>query len=197
MQTFSPGTGKSIVEGLHRPGAVRENGKIRDVLPAWQTREFAFDGILKKAVTVPWGDVSTAFYARNIPNIETYATITEHALEVMKRSGRFSQILGSRPVQDILKILIDTVVTGPTAAQREQNVTRIVGEVETDTGEQASAHLQTPDTYDLTAETAVESARRVLDNEPKPGFLTPGEAFGPDYVLTFAGVERRDINVPD
>ncbi len=197
LQTFSPGTGKSIVEGLHRPGAVHENGEIRDVPPAWRTRTFAFDGMHKKAVTVPWGDVSTAFYATNIPNIETYATVPEYAIKVMKRSGKFTRVLGSKPVQAGLKTLIDNMVSGPTAAQREQNVTRVVGEVETDDGEQVSAHLQTPDTYDLTAKTAIESARRVLDNGVEAGFLTPGEAFGSDYVLTFPGVERRDIDSHD
>ncbi|MGA9401103.1 saccharopine dehydrogenase family protein [Haladaptatus sp.] len=197
LRTFSPGTGKSIVEGLHRPGAVRENGEIRDVPPAWKSRAFTFDGADKEAVTVPWGDVSTAFYATDIPDIETYATVPEYANTVMKRSGKITRLLGSTPVQKALKSLVDTVVSGPTAAQRDQNVARIIGEVETDDGDEASAWLQTSDPYDLSAQTAVKSASRVLDNEVEAGFLTPGKAFGPDYVLEFPGVERRDIDISD
>jgi short subunit dehydrogenase-like uncharacterized protein len=197
LQTFSPGTGKSMVEGLHRPGAVRENGEIRNVPSAWKSRMFMFDGTSEEAVTIPWGDVSTAFYATDIPNIETYATVPKYARKILKRSDRVTGVLGSQPIQKALTTLIDMVISGPTAAQREQNVTRIVGEVETDDGDQVSAHLQTPDPYDLTAQTAVESAYRVLDDETESGFLTPGEAFGSDYVLGFSGVERRDVNISD
>ena len=196
FETFSPGTGKSMVEGLSRPGVVRENGEMRTVPPAWKTREFTFDDVQKEAVTVPWGDISTAFHTTNIPNIETYATVPEYTIAIMERSTRVSRILKARPFQAVLKSLIDTFVSGPTAAEREQNVTRIVGEVENEAGEQASAYIQTPDTYDLTAETAVESAHRVLEDDVDAGFQTPGGAFGADFVLEFVGVERREIDDP-
>ncbi|WP_320055366.1 hypothetical protein [Haloferax mediterranei] len=50
------------------------------------------------------------------------------------------------------------------------------------------ARLTTPDTYELTAATAVESARRVLAGDVEPGFQTPVSAFDSDYVTEFDGV---------
>nr|WP_193570075.1 saccharopine dehydrogenase NADP-binding domain-containing protein [Halorussus sp. JP-T4] len=194
LGTFSPGTAKSIVEGLTRPGAVRRAGEIRTVPPAWRTRHLDFGQGPKTAVTIPWGDVSSAFYTTGIPDIETYATVPEYAATVMAKTGPLASVFGLGPVQQVLKSVIDATVSGPTAEERAQSASRIWGEVENADGERFAARMRTPDTYDLTAETAVESARRVVEGEVEPGFHTPASAFGPDYVLEFDGVEREDVD---
>ncbi|WP_276281115.1 saccharopine dehydrogenase family protein [Halorussus caseinilyticus] len=193
LGTFSPGTAKSIVEGLSTPGAVRQDGRIREVPAAWKTRRLDFGQGPKPAVTIPWGDVSSAYYTTGIPNVETYATVPEYAATVMAKSAALAPLLGAKPVQRALKAAIDATVSGPTAEERAQSASRVWGEVEDDEGNRATARLRTPDTYDLTARTAVESARRVLAGEVGAGFHTPASAFGPDYVLEFDGVEREDV----
>jgi short subunit dehydrogenase-like uncharacterized protein len=193
LGTFSPGTVKAIVEELPRSGAIREDGAIRTVPAAWRTRRFDFGQGPREAVTVPWGDVSTAYYATGIPNIEVYATVPDLAIEVMRRTRPIAPAFGSRPVQWALKRLADAAFSGPTADERARSVTRIRGEVEDDDGERAAARLRTPDTYELTAHTAVEAARRTLEDEIGAGFQTPATAFGPDFVLGFDGVEREDV----
>ncbi|WP_137283314.1 saccharopine dehydrogenase family protein [Halorussus salinisoli] len=194
LGTFSPGTAKSIVEGLSTPGAVRQDGQIRSVPAAWKTRRLDFGQGPKPAVTIPWGDVSSAFYTTGIPDIETYATVPEYAATVMRKTRPIAPLVGSTPVQSALKAAIDALVSGPTAEERAQSVSRVWGEVEDDEGNRFAARLRTPDTYDLTAQTAVESARRVVAGEVGSGFQTPASAFGPDYVLEFDGVEREDAS---
>ncbi|HET7322988.1 MAG TPA: saccharopine dehydrogenase NADP-binding domain-containing protein [Halococcus sp.] len=212
LGTFSPGTLKSIVEGLSRSGAARINGEIKTVPPAWKTRRIDLGAGVKPAVTIPWGDVSTAYYTTGIENIETYAAVPEYAASMMERTEMLTPVLGSSPVQRALKGLIDATVTGPTADERARSTTRIWGEVENsearsasnrssgrspredEEGDRAAARLQTPDTYDLTARTAVEVARRVLAGEVSAGFETPASAFGPEFVLEFDGIEREDVN---
>src|SRR5688572_23775842 len=72
----SRGTLATMVEGLGSPGAVRQNGRIVPVPPAWRTRRIDFgDGKLRDATTIPWGDVSTAFHSTGIPNIEVYVAM--------------------------------------------------------------------------------------------------------------------------
>jgi short subunit dehydrogenase-like uncharacterized protein len=193
LGTFSPGTVKSIIEGLARPGAVRADGEIRTVPAAWKTRRVDFGRGAKTAVTIPWGDVSTGYYTTGIPNIEVYATVPEYAVTAMRRTRVLSPLFGVKPVQRAAKRVADAVVSGPTAEQRAQSVTRIWGRVEDDDGRHVSARLRTPDTYELTAQTAVEAARRTLAGEVEPGFQTPASAFGPDFVLDFEGVEREDV----
>ncbi len=193
MGTISPGTAKSIVEGLTRPGAVRQDGEIRTVPAAWKRRLLDFGQGPKTAVTIPWGDVSSAYYTTGIGNIETYATVPEFAADVMAKSEPLAPIFGSKPVQRLLKAIIDATVSGPTADERARSSARVWGEVEDDDGNQFAARMRTPDTYDLTARTAVEAARRVVSGEVEPGYQTPASAFGPEFALEFDGVQREDV----
>jgi hypothetical protein len=48
--------------------------------------------------------------------------------------------------------------------------------------------MQTPEGYSLTAEAALECARRVLAGDVAPGAWTPSLAFGPDFAGTLPGV---------
>ena len=193
LGTFSPGTAKSIAEGLSTPGAVRQDGRIRTIPAAWRTRRIDFGQGPKPAVTVPWGDVSTAYYTTGTPNVETYASVPEYVPPVLRGTRPLAPLLASRSVQSALKALADAVISGPTAEERAQSVSRILGEVEDDEGNRAAARMRTPDTYDVTAHTAVEAARRVLTGEVNAGFQTPASAFGPDFPLEFEGVEREDV----
>ena len=55
-------------------GAVRRDGADRRrVPPGWKTRDVDFGRGPRRGVTIPWGDVSTAFHSTGIPNIEVYA----------------------------------------------------------------------------------------------------------------------------
>ena len=193
LGTFSPGTLKSIVADLGESGAIREDGEIRTVPAAWRTRRFDYGTGAKPSVTVPWGDVSTAYYATGIPNIEVYASVPKRVPEVMRRTRALVPLLGAKPVRAGLNALIDAVVSGPTAEERARSTTRIRGEVENDEGERAVARLLTPDTYDVTARTAVEAAERTLSGEVSAGFQTPASAFGPEFITEFEGVELEDL----
>jgi hypothetical protein len=46
----------------------------------------------------------------------------------------------------------------------------------------------------LTALIAFGAAKRVAAGEVGTGFQTPSRAFGPDYILSFDGVTRDDLN---
>jgi short subunit dehydrogenase-like uncharacterized protein len=69
---FSPGTAKTSVEGLAQGGKVRRDGRIISVPLAYKTRRIDFGDGEKLAMTIPWGDVSTAYATTGIPNIDVY-----------------------------------------------------------------------------------------------------------------------------
>ena len=195
LSTYSPGTLKSIIEGMGRPGAVRENGRIETVPPAHETRQLDFGQGPKTAVTIPWGDVSTAYRTTGIENVQTYATVPKYAPQVMHKTRPLAPILRLGPVQSAAKAVVEKFVSGPSEKERAKHTVRIWGEVVGASGDRAVTRLKTPDSYELTAETAVEAARRVLAGDVEAGFHTPGSAFGADFVLEFAGVEREDVGV--
>ena len=62
---------KTSVEGMFRGGKVRKNGKIIQVPLAYKERLINFEIGKRNAMTIPWGDVFTA-YRTGIPNIEFY-----------------------------------------------------------------------------------------------------------------------------
>jgi short subunit dehydrogenase-like uncharacterized protein len=193
LETFSPGTLKSVIEGLSQGGAARIDGAIESVPPAWKVRDIDLGGGASTAVTIPWGDVSTAYYTTGIPNVETYATVPSYAASMMRKTSALTPLLGASPVQRALTAIVDATVSGPTADERAKSTTRIWGEVESD-GERVAARLRTPDTYEFTARTATEIARRVCEGDVESGFQTPASAFGPEFVLEFDGVEREDVS---
>ena len=50
--------------------------------------------------------------------------------------------------------------------------------------------ISTTNAYTFTAESALASVARVLKGDLKPGAITPSRAFGADFVLQIAGVEK-------
>lgn len=88
---------------------------------------------------------------------------------------------------------VDAAPAGPTLEERTKGRSFVWGEVEDDAGGRAEARLAGPEAYALTALTAVEAARRVLEGAPRTGFGTPAGVFGADFILGFAGVTRQDV----
>jgi short subunit dehydrogenase-like uncharacterized protein len=70
----------------------------------------------------------------------------------------------------------------------------LVGEARNAAGQRVRSRLRTPECYALTALTAFDAAKRVAAGEVRAGFQTPSSAFGPDYILSFDGVTRDDLN---
>jgi short subunit dehydrogenase-like uncharacterized protein len=69
----SRGTAAAMLEMMEGTGWVRQGGRLVSVPPAWRTREFDFGvGSPRKAITVPWGDLCTAWLSTGIPDIEVY-----------------------------------------------------------------------------------------------------------------------------
>jgi saccharopine dehydrogenase (NAD+, L-lysine-forming) len=77
---------------------------------------------------------------------------------------------------------IDQRVDGPSAATRAVARMQVWGRVTHADGRTVEGTAVTPEGYRLTAIAAVESARRVLANAPRPGYHTPSSAFGAGFL---------------
>ena len=189
----SRGTANTVVENLHRGGLVRRHGVLTPVPAAWRRRTIDFGGGERRlAVTIPWGDVSTAYHSTGIPNIEVYMA-APRAMALGLRLGRpFLPLLAKAPFQRLLKRRIQAGPPGPDAETRARGGSRLWGEVRDQGGGHAVARLEAPDGYTLTAHTALLCMKRVLGGQAPPGFQTPAKAYGPDLVLEVPGTVRRD-----
>jgi short subunit dehydrogenase-like uncharacterized protein len=63
--------------------------------------------------TIPWGDVSTAFHSTGIPDVEVYTRVSALARRMMVASRYLGWLLGSGPVQRVLKGRIDAAAPAP------------------------------------------------------------------------------------
>jgi len=186
--TFSPGTAKTMVEGLPEGGRIRENGRIIKVRPAHKVETIPFtESLSATAVAIPWGDVATAYYSTGIPNIEVFIGVPDTQVGRMKISGVIRSLLGLAPVQSIMKALIARRVTGPSDEQRARAEVYVYGEAWDDAGHSVALRLRTREGYTLTAESGVKAILKVLDGRLAPGAYTPSMAFGAEYVLELEG----------
>jgi short subunit dehydrogenase-like uncharacterized protein len=189
---LSRGTATTVVENLHKGGAVRRRGALTPVPAAWRTRTIDFGEGPREAVTIPWGDVSTAWPSTGIPDIEVYTAASRGQLLLLRAGRRLGGLLASRPVQRFLRWRIRKGPPGPSAEERARGRSLLWGEVEDGKGGRAVARLRGPEGYTLTVLAALACVGRVLDGDAPPGYQTPGLAYGPDLVLELPGVERTD-----
>jgi short subunit dehydrogenase-like uncharacterized protein len=194
---LSHGTAKTMVGGLGQGGAIREHGKIKAVKAAYDVRSFLFTAERSlKAVTIPWGDVFTAYHTTGIPNIKTYFATPPAQIKMMRRSNWLGPLLRLGVVKNYLRKRIEDRPAGPTDEQRQQAETYIYGEVKSVSGIRA-ARLRTPEGYTLTAITAMMIVQRVLNGEAGPGYQTPAGLYGADLILEVDGVTREEVPVAD
>jgi short subunit dehydrogenase-like uncharacterized protein len=185
--TISRGTLASVIEHLDEGGKVRRGGDVVDVPPAHTNRRIDFGRGSRNAVTIPWGDVSTAYYTTGIENIEVYTAVPAMAGTVMN-VGRFATpILGVPPIKRSLQTLVRATMTGPSERQREEGACYVWGEA-TDGETTVTSRLKTPETYALTVDAATTAAQRAMEGDLS-GFETPAAAFTPEFVLDLEGVE--------
>ena len=182
----SAGTMKTMIENIPKGGAARVDGKIVRVPPAWKTMTVPFPGTPRLAMTIPWGDVSTAYRSTGIPNIEVYMAVPPSAISAAKRSAFLAPLLGLGLVQSFLKARVDRNVKGPTEEERRRERSVLWGRVSDGTRE-VKGTLETPEGYALTAETAVAIAKRVLAGDVAPGAWTPSQAFGARFIDSIPG----------
>jgi short subunit dehydrogenase-like uncharacterized protein len=190
----SPGTLKTVLSDLGSGGAVRRDGRLRHERVGARTRVVDFGDGLRRAVSIPWGDVSTAYHTTGIPNVDVYLSLPANA----RRAVAVSSYLGGGALdgdalQRALSWLVDRYVDGPDAETRSTGEARVWGEARS-ADDRVVSRLRTPETYHLTVQTALLTAGKVLGGAAPAGYQTPAGAFGPDLVLEVPGVERVDLN---
>ena len=191
MGRISHGTQATMTMNVGKGGAIRKDGKITSVPAAWKTREIDFGEVTKTGVTIPWGDVSTAFYSTGIPNIEVFTVVPPSNLKMMKMSRYLGWLLATGPVQKYLQKKIPA--GGPSDSEREKGKTLLWGEVSDANGNRVEARQQGPEGYTLTAIAALNIAEKILAGNFTPGYQTPAKAYGADLILEIDGVGRQDI----
>jgi saccharopine dehydrogenase (NAD+, L-lysine-forming) len=185
--TASKGTTKTMIEGLPRGGRVRRGGKLESAPFAARRLRVPFRDRPRDAVSIPWGDVSTAWWSTRIPDITVYIGMEPALARAVQLAGPVLRILGAAPVRRALARVVDTFVTGPDEDQRQSRRAQLWGRARAADGRTASGTLETPEVYTLTARTAVEATLRASAGRLPAGAMTPSMAFGAGFIDEFDG----------
>ena len=190
---LSRGTATTAIEGLGRGGLVRRGGVLTPVPSAWKTRRIDFGEGPRTAVTVPLGDLSTAWRSTGIPDIELYFAAPPGLRALAVASRYLGPLLASGTVRRFLTARVRAGARGPSDDERRRGRAFVWGEVEDAEGRRTVSRLATPEGYTFTARAALAVVEHVLAGQAPSGFQTPGKAFGPDFVLGIEGVTRTDL----
>jgi short subunit dehydrogenase-like uncharacterized protein len=192
MGRISHGTQATMTMNVGRGGAIRKDGKITPVPAAWKTREIDFgEGVVKRGVTIPWGDVATAYYSTGIPNIEVFTVVPPAQLKMLKASRYIGWLLATKPAQNYLQKQIPP--GGPSDEERAKGRTLLWGEASDANGNRIESRMQGPEGYTLTAIAALNIAQKIVEGNFQPGYQTPAKAYGADLVMEIDGVRREDV----
>src|SRR5262245_24878981 len=190
---LSPGTAKTSVETLALGGKMRQNGLIVSVPLAHKTRRIDFGAGEKLAMTIPWGDVSTASVTTGIPNIEVYIPGSPAMIAWARRANQLKWLLSMGVVQKFIKRRIARTAKGPSAAKRETQPTFVWGEVTNARGDKRTARIKTANGYSLTVTGALAVVEHLLAHDMPGGTYTPATLIGPDLVMRLPGSEPMQI----
>jgi short subunit dehydrogenase-like uncharacterized protein len=184
----SPGTAKTSTEGLAKGGAVRKDGKLTRVPLAWKSRSIPFAHGERTAMTIPWGDVFTAYISTGVPDIEVYMSVPPATIKRLQRLRWLQPLLATPAVQKFMHKRIARTIKGPDDARREQTDAQLWGQVKSADGRTVSGTMTTPNGYDMTVIASLGIVEYLLQNDVEGGYYTPSALMGADYAQKLPGV---------
>jgi short subunit dehydrogenase-like uncharacterized protein len=184
----SPGTARTGVEGLAKGGRARIDGEVRRVPLAWKSRTFVReDGTQRSAMTIPWGDVYTAYVSTGIPNIETYMAMPAKTISRMRWLRYLQPLFAIGAVQTAMQNRA-LQTAGPDETLRQRTGCTVWGEARNARGDRVSLMLKAPNGYALTVTTSLGIVEHLLSSKPAGGYYTPSMLMGEKYVLSLPNV---------
>jgi short subunit dehydrogenase-like uncharacterized protein len=186
--SISHGTMTTMVEGLGKTSAARENHVIVSKPTGCKGKAIDFGAVKQFAMTIPWGDISTAHHTTNIPNIETYiGNISKSVYYAMKFQLLFNPILRSNFIKNKIQSYVDKKIVGPTEKQLKNGKSLIWGKATNAKGKAVEARLETIEGYRLTAEASLLITLKFLNFKHISGYQTPAGLFGHGLILEIEG----------
>ena len=180
---LSHGTAITMAGKIGEGGAVRENGKIVRK-PLGQKGMWVNFGTKKLfVITIPWGDISTAYTTTGIPNIETYTGMMPKVYRLLKLQWAFNWLLRTNFVRNIIRKKIKAKPAGPSDEQRKNSNSFVWGEAMNVAGETVNAAISCYDGYTLTAHSSLLIAKKILEGNFKTGYQTPAGCYGENLIM--------------
>jgi short subunit dehydrogenase-like uncharacterized protein len=197
---LSHGTATTMTTKLGEGGAVRKDGKIiqQSLGQKGMWVDF-FTGTGKATkklfvMTIPWGDIATAYFTTGIPDIESYTGMSNKIYYLLKGQFLFNWLLRTKFIRNYLKKKIDKRPAGPSDEQRNKAISLVWGKAMNSTGKTSIARLCGPEGYTLTMYSCLIITQKIVNGNFSAGYQTPASAYGENLVMEVPGVQRDAVN---
>jgi short subunit dehydrogenase-like uncharacterized protein len=190
---LSHGTASTLVENLGEGSAARVDGKIKKVPVGHLSKKIDFGAVKHYAMTIPWGDISTAYSSTKIPNIVVYTGVPKSSVNMMKFQSLFNPILKTKLAKNLAQKWIDKNLYGPNEKQNQKGKSYFWGEISNAKNEKITALLKCKEGYLLTALCSVNICQKVLAENFKTGYQTPSSAYGYNLILEIEDSVFTDV----
>lgn len=188
--SISHGTAMTVASRLGEGGATRKSGKIVKE-PLGKKGMYVDFGMKKRFVmTIPWGDVSTAFHTTGIPDIEVYTAMPRKIYLLLKLQRSFNWLLRKEWLRNFVRKKIKQRPAGPSDEKRSKAISLIWGEVSNPSGEKKVASFKGPEGYTLTAHASLILAQKILSGIFLPGYQTPAGCYSEQLLFELPGIEE-------
>ncbi|HTE28677.1 saccharopine dehydrogenase family protein [Flavitalea sp.] len=190
---LSRGTATTMINNLGEGGKRRIDGKIVKVPLGehglWITfgNVPTYGKVKRFVISIPWGDVSTAYFTTGIENIEIYTGMSVNAYRLLKLQRAFNWLLRTQFIRNLLKKKVNNRAPGPTDEKRSRGKSFIWGEVSNASGEKLKESMVTTDGYSLTAHSTLIIVQKILAGDFKPGYQTPASAYSSELIFEVPG----------
>ncbi|MDJ0770080.1 MAG: saccharopine dehydrogenase NADP-binding domain-containing protein [Ilumatobacter sp.] len=181
----SAGTLRSMTAGFGDRGAVDD--------PELDRRLVCFPGGDRRCIRNPWrGDLLTAPRSTGIERVTTWIAVPRLVERAMASAHRRGDPADPPLLTRLLRQAAGMLPAGPSERARSKGSAEIWAVADDGAGGRAEATLTTPDAYVHTVDAALAIVERLGTTSPTPGFRTPAQEFGADFVLGLDDVVRHD-----
>ena len=184
---ISHGTATTMASKIGEGGVIRENGQFVNKPLGHKGKWIEADGKKLFVMSIPWGDISTAFVTTGIPNIDTYTGIKPSVYRVLKLQFLFNFLLRTKFVRDTIQKKINQNPPGPTDEKRAKGKTYIWGKVNNAAGKEVIRKIVCADGYTVTAIGCLIITQKILSGNFKAGYQTPAGCYGKELIFEIPG----------
>ena len=186
----SHGTATTVAGRLGEKSTRRVDGKLVPINLGENGMWLNFGERRLFFMSIPWGDISTAYVSTGIPNVESFISVSPKIYRLLKFQRLINWLLRTKAVRKFIQKKIDSKPEGPDKEARKNACTLVWAEVKNKKGETLSTRLQTPEGYGLTAIASLLISEKVLGGIFKSGFQTPAMVYGENLIFEIEGVKE-------
>lgn len=187
----SPGAMRSTFEVIGAGGYVMAGGKLEPAPVGRDKWRRNFEGKVFRFVGAPLAEAWAAWHSTRIPDVRAGIRTSVAGAYALPLLRALLAVEGVRRLA--LRSADGKGPSFPSLEGGAKGRSVVLGEARDAAGRRAAAAIVTHrEGYEAAADIVAHAAIAISERKPS-GFLTPGGAFGADFILTVPGFERTDL----